>query len=128
MKCKQAEKIIIDASLDPEIKTELDNHVLNCAKCSSFQKNFHQIRQEISKIHVPEPSTELLEKTMALCHEELMEQSEFFVLEKSLREASKMPQFVWAAIAILFVLTMAWAVPVIRGLLNLKPLPCKPFW
>ena len=125
MKCKQAEKIIIDASqteFDPGIKTELDNHVLNCLRCSSFKKNFNQIRQEISEIHVPQPSVELLEKAIALCHDELMEQSEIFVLEKSHADAIKVPQFVWAAFAALLVLMIVWAVPVIRAVVKSQTL------
>lgn len=116
MKCKQAEKLIIEVAqtkLDPKIKAGLDAHVLNCPKCSSFREKLQWIHQEIHQIKTPGPSKELLEKTNALCHDELIEQSEMYVFEKDRPNAIRIPKFVWIAFASLFVLTIAWAVPVI---------------
>ena len=85
MKCKQAEKLIIDFSqtrLDPAIKAELDAHVLDCPKCAAFKKNLHKIHHGIGKIKHPDPSTALLDMTVALCHDELIEQGETYSVEK----------------------------------------------
>jgi len=117
MKCKQAEQWIIELSqtgLDPEIKDKLDHHVLHCSSCSRFKENFHWIHQGIPKINTPEPSAELLEKTIALCHDELIAQSEFFGFEKSRPKPAKITPFVRAAFAALLIVSLAWAVLVIR--------------
>jgi len=117
MKCKQAEKLIIEGSrtvLDPAIKAELDTHLLDCPRCSNFKDNFQMIYQGINEVKAPEPSTELLEKTIALCHNELIEQGEIYVFEKYHPPKIRLPKFVWVAFGALLILTIAWAVPVLR--------------
>jgi hypothetical protein len=121
MKCKRAEKLIIEEAQtkpDPEIKAALDAHVLNCPKCSSFKEKLQWINQEIHQIKTPEPSPEILEKTGALCHIELIDQGKRYIFEKYQPDKIKIPRFVWIAIALLFVLTIAWAAPVIREVLK----------
>jgi len=112
MRCKQAEKLIIELSqteLDSDIKSELDTHVLNCAKCASFRENLQMIHQGIKKIKAPDPSQDLLEKTGAFCHSEIIGQAESFH-----RATIKTPKFVWVACGALLILTIAWAVPVLK--------------
>ncbi len=121
MRCKQAEKLIIVLSqteLSPTIMAELDAHVFNCPKCSSFKEKLQWIHLEIHQIKTPEPSKELLEKTSALCHDELIEQSEMYVFENYRPCAIRIPKFIWVAFATLFLLTIAWAVPVIREVIK----------
>ncbi|MCU0644168.1 MAG: hypothetical protein MUC94_07885 [bacterium] len=116
MKCKQAEQWIIELSqtkLDPEITIELDNHVLNCARCSNFKKNFYRIHHAIPDIATPAPTTELLEKTIASCHDEWIEQREIYLLKENRPDAVRTPAWVWAVFLALFIVTLAWAVPVI---------------
>ena len=117
MKCKQAEKLIIELSqtgLDPAIKAELDAHVFDCPKCTSFREKFQMIHQGIDEIKYPDPSTAILEKTIALCHDELIEQDEIYGFEKYHPETIRIPRFVWYAFGMLLILTVAWGVPVIR--------------
>ncbi len=121
MRCKQAEKLIIDASqvsLDPKIKSELDEHVLNCPKCASFNKNLMKIHREISELTAPKPSPEILEKTRILCHDELIGRGEIYVFEKYLPKAISIPKFVWIAFGMLAILTGTWAVPVFKDVVN----------
>ena len=117
MKCNQAEKLIIEFSqtgLDPAIKAELDAHVLDCTKCASFREMLHKILKGIGEIKHPDPSKLLLEKTIALCHDELIGQDKIYVVEKYHPEMIKIPKFVWIAFGALLILTIAWAVPVIK--------------
>lgn len=117
MKCKQAKKLIIEASqteLDPKIKAELDEHVLNCAKCGSFRENLQMILEGIENIKAPKPSIELLNETSALCYSELIGQSETFISESFHRLTTKTPKFVWIALGALLILTISWAVPVLK--------------
>ncbi|UCE07038.1 MAG: hypothetical protein JSW07_03090 [bacterium] len=112
MRCKQAEKLIIEVSqakLDSDIKVELDAHVLNCQQCASFRENLQMIREGINKIKAPEPSKDLLERTGALCHSEIIGKSESFH-----PATIKTPKFVWVAFGALLILTIAWAVPVLK--------------
>ena len=121
MKCKQAEKLIIELSqtwLDPAIKAELDAHVFDCPKCSSFREKFHTIHRGIDEIKHPDPSIVLLDRTIALCHDELIEQDEIYVVEKYHPEAIQIPKFVWYAFGMLLILTVAWAVPVLKEVLK----------
>jgi hypothetical protein len=117
MKCNQAEKLIIELSqtwLDPAIKAELDAHVLDCPKCTSFREKFQMIQQGIDKIKHPDPSLALLDRTIAFCHDELIGQDEIHVVEKYHSEAIRIPKFVWIAFGALLIFTIAWAVPVIK--------------
>lgn len=117
MKCNQAEKLIIELSatrLDPAIKAELDAHVFDCPKCTSFREKLHKIQQSIGKIKHPDPSNELLDRTIALCHDELVEQGEIYGFAKYHPEGIRIPKFVWYAFGILLILTAGWAVPVLR--------------
>jgi len=117
MKCNQAEKLIIELSetgLDPAIKAELDAHVLDCPKCASFSEKFYTIHQAIGAIEHPDPSATLLDRTNALCHAELNEKSKSFVAEKCHPEAVRIPKFVWYAFGVLLILTMVWAIPVLK--------------
>ena len=121
MKCKQAEKLIIELSqtgLDPAIKAELDAHVLDCSKCSSFMEKLHTIHRGIDEIKHPDPSIVLLDRTIALCHDELIEQDEIYIVEKYHPEAIQIPKFVWYAFGMLLILTVAWAVPVLKEVLK----------
>ena len=123
MKCKQAEKLIIEWSqtgLDPAIKTELDDHVLDCLKCSSFMKKTQMIHQSIGEIEQPDPSVALLDRTIALCHAELTKQNEIYVVEKYHPEVIRIPKFVWYAFGMLLILTAAWAIPVLREVVKSK--------
>jgi hypothetical protein len=117
MKCKQAEELIIELSqtwLDPAIKAEVDAHVLDCPKCAAFKEKLHKIHQGIDEIKHPDPSVALLDRTIALCHDELIGQGETYSVEKYHPGAIPMPKFVWYAFGILLILTVAWAVPVLR--------------
>ena len=121
MKCKQAEKLIIELSqtgLDPAIKAELDAHVFDCPKCTSFREKLHTIHRGIDEIKHPDPSIVLLDRTIALCHDELIEQDEIYVVEKYHPEAIQIPKFVWYAFGMLLILTVAWAVPVLKEVLK----------
>jgi len=117
MKCKQAEKLIIElfeSGLDPAIKAELDAHVLDCTKCASFREKLHKIHQAMGAIKHPDPSEILLDRTMALCHDELIKQDKIYVVEKYHPEAVRVPKFVWYAFGMLLILTVAWAIPVLK--------------
>ncbi|HEX9973591.1 MAG TPA: hypothetical protein VGD14_16080, partial [bacterium] len=121
MKCKQAEQWIIELSqtgLDPEIKNKLDHHVLHCSKCSAFKKDFDNIQKATHKIKTVTPSAELLEKTIALCQDELAEQKESQAFGKFRPKTTNVPKFVWISFGMLFILTIAWAVPVIKEALE----------
>ena len=119
MRCKQAEKLLIEAAqidLAPVIKTKLDAHILSCPKCASFSKNFEMIREGIENIKTPGPTMELLKMTGVLCHNELIEQAEAVISESSHRLTTKTPRLVWAALGAFVILTIVWAFPILKNL------------
>lgn len=121
MKCKQAEKLIIEWSqtgLDPLNKAKLDAHILSCPKCSSFSEHLYKIHRGINKMKAPEPSMKLLEKTSALCHRELMRQSRVFSFENSRQLTAKTPKLIWTALGASLVLIIVWAFPILKEFVN----------
>lgn len=121
MKCKQAEKLIIEisqAELNLEIKAELDAHLLNCPKCAGFSENLNMIHQSIDKIKAPESSIKLLDKTTALCLSEIIEQSAAFSFASYYQAILRTPKFVRIALGAMLILTIIWAVPVLKDVIN----------
>lgn len=117
MQCTHAEKLIIEASqteLDPKVKADLENHIMTCPKCTNFSKNLIKMREGIRAIKSPALSGQVLENTRALCRNELTRQSQIAVIEIVQPHVIRIPKFVWIAFAFLIILTIAWAVPVIR--------------
>lgn len=75
MRCKKAEKLIIDSTetiLEPKTKNDLENHITNCQKCSAFKEDFHKIRLGVNKIQILKPSDQLSNLMIELCHNELI--------------------------------------------------------
>lgn len=117
MQCKQAEKLIIEASqteLDPKVKADLESHIITCPKCTHFSKNLIKLKTGIRSIKSPTLSRQVLENTRALCYNELKRQSEIAVTDSVQPHVIRIPKFVWIAIASFIILTIVWAIPVIR--------------
>ena len=78
MKCKQAEKLIINAQeidLEERKKKLLEKHIQSCLNCSNFMKDLHSIRDKATSTMV-EPSESLVETTLQRCHSELGRQNQ----------------------------------------------------
>ena len=117
MKCKQAEKIIIEEiqnELDINTKLKIESHLFQCSKCLSFKENYNDLQLGLKKLQTPSPSGKLVEQTKTLCYEKLLRQEESMTMVDQKSTANETPLKVWIAFTVLLGLFLIWALPVLK--------------
>ncbi len=119
MRCKNIERLIIDASesdLSQEELRAIEDHVSSCAKCAHFQEELEGVLVCLRNSSRPVLPDELVEKTRELCFAEM--ESLRGAPQKSDRRIRNhsIPKLVWAAIASLILITGFLLLPLIRDL------------
>jgi anti-sigma factor RsiW len=119
MRCKDIERLIIDASesdLSQEELRAIEEHVSSCAKCAQFQEELEGVRVCLRNSSRPALPDELIERTRELCFAEM--ESLRGGPQKSDRRIRNhsIPKLVWAAIASLILITGFLLLPLIRDL------------
>jgi uncharacterized membrane protein len=117
MKCKQAEKIIIEEiqnKLDVNTKSKFESHLFQCPKCLNFKENHNDLRLGLKKLQTPSPSGKLVEQTKTLCYEKLLRQDESLTIADQKSKANETPLTVWIAFTVLLGLFLFWALPVLK--------------
>jgi len=116
MRCKQIQKLFIDASergLDPQTKDRIEKHVSKCPKCGEFVAGLNLIRSGLQQIQVPSPSDQLLQRTRSACHAVL--KAKGVVTEKTwLQSRSPTPKLVWIGLVVLLALTQLLVIPLFQ--------------
>jgi len=123
MRCKKVEKLIIEASqteIDPKIRDEIEAHVMTCQNCAAFREKLIEIRENINGLKSPVPTEQIIERTKALCHNEMIKQGESTVEKRYPAKIISIPKFVWITFGALLILTIIWAIPVLRELIETK--------
>jgi len=123
MRCKQAEKLLIEAAtttLTPARKAALDFHLASCSRCRSFADHLMKMRTGIDDMKNKQPSLQLAENTLLLCRQKLHEQFERQPAGTLQTTVVTTPKWLFAAIVVLLSLTIAWALPVIQDLVTKK--------
>ena len=114
MRCKQVEKIFIDASeseLDKRTKAEIEQHVLSCQRCQSFAKSLNWMRSELKQFQIASPADKLLQQTRSLCYDELRAKAVISGKAGMQMWGSPTPKFVWVALVAILVLTQVLVFP-----------------
>ncbi len=118
MRCKDIERLIIDASaggLSQEEIRAIEDHISSCVKCARLQEEWEGIRVCLRNSSKPILPDDLIQKTRELCYEEMRSLSATQKKERRIRNHS-IPKLIWAAIASLIVLTGFLLLPLLRDL------------
>lgn len=119
MKCKEIERLVINLSeedLSEEEFSEIEQHVLDCAKCARFQDDLKKIRIYLKKMTLPVPSPELVRQTQSMCHAKIRILHEAYMKTVGQNRLKSIPKYLWAALISLIVLTIMWMFPLLRDL------------
>jgi len=111
MKCKDVEHLLLDYSTEDLGKDQLEKiqqHISCCASCAGLEDDLRKIRFYLQKMQPQIPSVELLEHTRKMCHAQL--------------NAPSIPKYIWAALAVLLVLTSVLMLPFAREFMEGKSL------
>lgn len=119
MRCKDIERLIVDASeggLTKEEIRSIEDHISSCAKCGRFQEELEGIRVCLRNSSEPVLPENLIQKTRELCYAEI--ESFGSAPQKSERRipSHSIPKLIWAAIASLILITGFLLLPFIRDL------------
>jgi len=118
MRCKDIERLIVDASVGGLSQEELrssEDHLSSCSKCARLQEGLESIRVCLRNSSKPVLPDDLIQKTRELCYEEMRSLSAKQKKERRIRNHS-IPKLIWAAIASLIVITGFLLLPLIRDI------------
>jgi anti-sigma factor RsiW len=118
MRCKDIERLIVDASVEGLSQEEIraiEDHISSCVKCARLQEELEGIRVCLRNSSKPILPDDLIQKTRELCYEEIRS---FGAAKKVGHRTSlkSIPKLIWAAIAFLIVLTGFLMLPLLRDL------------
>ena len=125
MKCKHIERLMIERSEGDFNEKELillEEHVSRCSGCASLRDDLEKIRNDLKKLEVPLPSEELIRQTQLVCQSQMKKQQTIHAKATRDVQYKPIPTLIWAAIGILFFLTIILMVPLIKGLTSDLPL------
>jgi len=108
MRCKDIERLIIDASegiLSQEEWRAIAQHVAQCTECACFQDDLKNIRVSVKEMSTLTLPDEQERRTRVLCHEELSSRLASEKQRVTQTHPSPVPWVIWAALISLIVLT-----------------------
>lgn len=119
MRCKDIERLLIDSSgrdLNEEKLASMEQHILHCARCKSFHDNLKEIRICLGKMTRPNPSSELVKRTLSMCHAKI--DSLYSADKETSRQthSPSVPKYIWAAFITLIFLTVILMCPLLKFL------------
>lgn len=106
MRCQDAERLMLETGekeRTPEEQLALETHLESCPGCAAFRDFRVRFRSAWKEATVPQLDPDLVEKTRALCHSEL--------IQTSARHSAAVPWSIWAAFGILTVITLGFFIP-----------------
>lgn len=127
MKCKQAEKLIINSQeMNASKKIELENHLKSCPNCSNFMKRFNSITNGSKRLTTIEPSDLLVQTTVEYCHSELSQKNQ--VVSIFVQSKIPTPTFIWAAIIAILTVSIIWFFPILKDFLQKNIIYDQTVW
>ncbi len=121
MQCHELEKLVLGLTAgksDPRVQTEMQAHLANCPKCSQFYQNYIHLQQQIkSQLSILTPAS-LVQKTVAVCHQEL----DRVPLASAFRPMATvqwwLPRVITVILWLITMLGLLWILPVISNLVQ----------
>lgn len=108
MRCKNIERFIIDwtdGDLSADDLAMVEQHVSRCVRCAATKQTLEHVRLGLSETGMPEPSSDLIEKTRMACHQQLRTQPSHIGRVSNESQSELIPKPVWAAVIGLIVFT-----------------------
>jgi len=119
MKCKDIEYLVIESSpalLDERVKSEVDRHIDNCARCKRLEEEMADIRNALLSKSKPALPKDLDKRTYHLCRTEMVSSQRQGGVNSGKAWLKSIPFSIKAAFMSLIVLTVIWTVPLLREL------------
>jgi hypothetical protein len=117
MRCKDIERLIIDASdedLSAEELSAIEKHFARCALCARFQDDLEKIRMGVKTIPQPVLPPDLAQKTRLRCQAEISQQPAAGARISKLIPSEPIPKYVWAVLLPLILLTVFLLAPTLK--------------
>ena len=119
MRCQDAQRLMLDipeGTLSADTLSALEEHVRRCPKCAGLRADLEEIRTGLENHPLPEPPADLIERTRAVCLAELRANEDARETNPGKTRVAAPPKFIWAALAVLTVLTLIFVVPRIEDI------------
>lgn len=119
MKCKDIERLVIDSSeedLSAEELSEIEEHVLHCAKCARFQDDLKKIRICLKEMTIRVPSAALIRRTQSICHTKMRTLHAADRRTAGQTNLISIPKYMWVALISLIVFTIIWMLPLLKDI------------
>ena len=118
MRCRKVEKLLVEISegdVDKDTRVKVEQHLSNCPNCRRFTESLNRMRDNLKQIQVETPSDDILQRTQALCHNEL---AKYVATQKATPTIT--PKFIWVILIALLTLTQIFIMPVFSGKVDIE--------
>jgi hypothetical protein len=114
MHCKDIEIKILGSNerkLSQNEITAIEQHLAQCAGCAQFKNDLMKLRNGLNHMPQPAPSTDVVERTIALCHQELATKEKAATGRAFKWRRFPVPKLLWIAIPVVMALTTYLMLP-----------------
>jgi len=121
MRCQDIARLMLEASereLDREERLAVDRHLAQCAACASLRDYWKEVQFSLQNEPVPSLPFALEERVRLACHEELNSKLHLQTRPALRAPSAPVPWPIWAALAALILLTLAFLIPCIEEFLE----------
>lgn len=121
MRCQDIERLMFEASereLSRGEQLAVDRHLARCAACASFRNYWEEIQFSLQSASEPKLPSGLEERVRLACHEELNSKLRRLTWPALRTPSAPVPWPIWAALAALIILTLAFLIPGIEEFLE----------
>jgi anti-sigma factor RsiW len=121
MRCQDIERLIMENSerdLVQEERLAIEQHLAQCPACASYRDLWEGMHGSLQKVALPELPAELEQRVRLACYEEINSRLQRQTRPRRSTSSASVPWPIWAALAVLTVLTAAFLVPGIEKFLE----------
>ena len=121
MRCQDIERLIMEngeRDLSQEERLAIEQHLAQCPACAGYRDLWEGMHSSLQKVASPELPAELEQRVRLACYEEINTRLQSQIRPRRSRSSASVPWPIWAALAVLTVLTVAFLVPGIEKFLE----------
>ena len=121
MRCQDIERLIMEndeRDLSQEERLAIEQHLAQCPACAGYRDLWEGMPGSLRKVALPELPAELERRVRLACHEEINTRFRRQTRPRRSASSASVPWPIWAALAVLTVLTAAFLVPGIEKFLE----------
>jgi anti-sigma factor RsiW len=121
MRCQDIERLILEEgerALSPEERAAVEAHLAVCAGCERFSVFWRDLAVRLDRGRAPELTPDLAEKVRAAAHAEIYSRLGERTGRAARTSSAPVPALIWAALAVITVLTVGFLLPGIEEFLQ----------